>query len=465
MAKEPHSAIPSWSGYIYQGKIAFYEVLRIIKKNLNEDKNILIVKLKNLKWSTTHNKLTLIDFQYQWIEFCKNSNYDFSKYSLEVEWQEDFAIKIGDKYKSIHQVKAYAEGTSPTQYNDALVDLYDKLDKKVGDIGFLNIWKTIGFTERTDSKNFEDLKIKNKGSYSTEIIEKVRIYKYCTNNDTCDLDEADNLILKKIEEIYQENNFGIESLTSEQYKYIRFKLYELLDTHILEVHKRIKDKNDTMEFSEILEFFKTNYEEYSLEYQQIKVKNYLFLSAIDEYCNDSRKCSLDICDTNCSLYKVEEELKNMSTGEVHQLILNATPQYDSKLDILTQISGLKNGLIKTYHQLDLNKKTSNFHYQTSDKTYLPSSITISDEDDKADISKKIILNKDLDSIANQFEINVIISHNATIEDITKEALYLKDVDADFFDRAFVNRSSSINKIKNIKILPLNDIKEEINNAD
>jgi len=118
MAKEPHSAIPSWSGYIYQGKIAFYEVLRVIKKKLQED-----------------------------------VTYDFSNYALEVEWQEDFAIKVGNSYKSIHQVKAYAEGTSPTQYNDALVGLYDKLEKGIGNIGFLNLWKSIGFTERTDSKD------------------------------------------------------------------------------------------------------------------------------------------------------------------------------------------------------------------------------------------------------------------------------------------------------------------------
>ena len=461
MAKEPHSAIPSWSGYIYQGKIAFYEVLRVIKKNLKEDKKRHLAKLKKIKWVKSVKPLTLIDYNYQWSEFC----YNFSNYALEVEWQEDFAIKIGDNYKSIHQVKAYKENTEATKYKDAIGGLLRKVQLLFVP-AYLHIWTPIKYNNRTTS--FEIYRKKNFyfKYYPKKYNKKIEVYKYCTNNEICDLDEADRLILKKIEEIYQENSFGIKSLTSKQYKYIRFKLYELLDKHILEVHKGIKNKNSTMKFNEILEFFKTNYEEYSLEYQQIKVKNYLFLSAITEYCNDSRKCSLDICDKNCSLYKVEEEIKNMSKGEVHQLILNSTPQYDSKFDILTQLSGLKNGLIKTYHQLDLAKKTSNFHYEALDKTYLPSSIIISDEDDKADISKKIILNKDLDSIVNQFEINVIISHNATIEDITKEAKYLKDVNVDFFDRAFENRSSSsINKIKNIKILPLDNIKEEINNAN
>ena len=37
MAKEAHSAIPSWSGYIYQGKLAIYEALRVIRKKLNDD--------------------------------------------------------------------------------------------------------------------------------------------------------------------------------------------------------------------------------------------------------------------------------------------------------------------------------------------------------------------------------------------------------------------------------------------
>ena len=194
MAKSTHSAIPSWSGYIYQGKVAIYEALRVIKKELNTD-----------------------------------INFDFSMYSLEVEWQEDFSIKIDTDYKSIHQVKAYAEGTSPTQYNDALQDLFMKIDANVCDIGFLNLWKPIGFTPRTTSKNFSELKTANQGAYSQDILDKVKIYKFHTENETCDLDEIDSLIIIMIERIYGEKSFEIESLTQKQYEYVLFRIYKLLD--------------------------------------------------------------------------------------------------------------------------------------------------------------------------------------------------------------------------------------------
>jgi hypothetical protein len=428
MAKEPHSAIPSWSGYIYQGKIAFYEVLRVIKKKLKED-----------------------------------VDYDFSDYSLEVEWQEDFAIKVGSSYKSIHQVKAYEKGTSPTKYNEALVGLFDKLDKKIGDIGFLNIWKSIGFTEGTDSKNFEELKMKNQGSYSTNTIEKTKIYEYCTGKETCDLDEADKLILKQIEEVYKKYSFNKESLTSKQYEYVLFKLYQLLDIHILEVHKGIKDKNDTMEFNEILEFFKTNYEEYSDEYKYIKVKNKL-LYLISRYCQDENLCSEGEkeCNHNCILYQVEKKLEKLNAKEVYNIVLNSTPQYRD-YDSLIQEDGLKFGLIRILHGLTDKCRTDELHYKT-DKYYLPTSIT--EPRNKKEIAKNILENKELKLLVAQFEIDIFISDNVKIESIENEAKKLKDFDQNELDSLYEKiEVNKIDKIKNIKIKPLNDIKKDINNAN
>jgi len=430
MAKEPHSAIPSWSGYIYQGKIAFYEVLRVIKKKLQED-----------------------------------VTYDFSNYALEVEWQEDFAIKVGNSYKSIHQVKAYAEGTSPTKYNDALVGLYDKLEKGIGNIGFLNLWKSIGFTERTDSKNFKELKIKNQGSYSTNTIEKTKIYKYCTGNETCDLDEIDSLILKKIEEIYKNKNFNIESTTQEQYQYIRFKLYELLDKHILEIHKGFKDKKETIKFNDILDFFRTNYEEYSDEYKYIKVKNNL-LYIISRYCDDSDLCNSVLsdkgCDSSCILFEVEKKLEKMTAKEVYTVVKNSTPQYEKYEDLL-QENGLKFGFIRILHNINTSCRTDELHYKIN-KYYVPSSIT--EKRNTKEIAKRILENKSLDLVVNQFEIDVFISDDVDIVNIEDEANKLKNIDMGVLESFYEDRKYTIiSKIKNIQIKPLDSIKEEINNAN
>lgn len=63
-----HSAIPSWSGFQYQGKVALNVVLDYILK----------------------------------IEPSEHENY-----RLELEWYEDFSIIKNDEYVSIHQVKSY----------------------------------------------------------------------------------------------------------------------------------------------------------------------------------------------------------------------------------------------------------------------------------------------------------------------------------------------------------------------
>ncbi len=427
MAKEPHSAIPSWSGYIYQGKIAFYEVLRVIKKQLNED-----------------------------------VNYDFSDYALEVEWQEDFALKIGDNYKSIHQVKAYKENTEVTKYKEALGGLLRKVQFLFVP-AYLHIWTPIIYNSRTTS--FEKYRKKNFNFkyYPKKYNQKIQVYKYCTGKETCDLDEADELILKKIEEIYQVKNFGIESLTMAQFKYIRFKLYELLDTHILEIHKGLKDKKSTIGFNEILEIFRKNYEEYSIEYQHIMVKNKL-LYFISRYCMDEDLCSegQNECNHDCILFKAEKKLNVLDAKEVYKIILNATPQYRD-YDSLIQENGIKYGFIRILHQLTDSCRTNEFHYKT-DKYYLPTTIT--EPRASKEIAKNILENKELELLVEQFEIDIFISDNVKIESLEGEAKILKDVGEDGLEGLFEKKTArKIDKIKRIQVKPIDDIKEDINNAD
>lgn len=430
MSKEAHSAIPSWSGYIYQGKLAIYEALRVIKKQLNGD-----------------------------------INFDFSAYSLEVEWQEDFSIKIGEDYKSIHQVKAYADGASPTQYNKALQDLFKKIDSKVCDIGFLNLWKNIDFTTGTESKNFSELKTANKGKYSQDILDKVKVYEYHTGNKTCDLDESNELILLMIESIYGLNNFEQEALTSNQFEYVLFSLYKLLDTHILEVHKGERGKEDTMPFSEILDIFMLNYEEYSDEYKYIKVKNNL-LYQISRYCDNPDLCSYagwsseEDC-IDCVLFDIEKTLENMSAKEIYILVYSATPDYRVFEDLIRE-NGLKYGLIRILHNINPACRTSDFHFKTS-KYCVPSSIT--EYRNKNEIAKKILENKSLDLLVNQFEIDMYISDDVEVLNLEEEARKIKSVDDETLAGIYESREEkTICKIKNLQIKPLDNIKGEINNA-
>lgn len=424
MAKKEHSAIPSWSGYIYQGKVATYHVLR-----------------------TAHEKLqTDVDTK-------------FDNYELEIEWQEDFAIKVNGSYDSIHQVKAYEKSVSPTVYKKALTDLYEKLSQGIGVSGWLNIWNPINFTSGTTSKDFQELKNANKGSYTQTVVDKVERYTYCNGNNFCDLDEIDRLIVKKIGEIYNLNNFGISSLTDKQYEFVRFKLYQIIDDHIVEVHKDPTKKKKTISFNTMLDKFTVNYEEYSKEYEYIKVKNNFF-EKIFEYCDNSENCTcaIELCNDSCDLYKIEKELESKTAEEVYKIILQSTPHYKSIDDLMNGI-GLVFGLIRTFHSLNKTYQTNQYFYQKSD-TYLPT--TIHDQRNKAVTAKKILENKELDSIMNQFEANIFISDDVTSSDIIQDARLSKKVGGQHLDDLFgVERRDAINKINQIQIKPLDDVKGEL----
>ncbi|WP_141050857.1 ABC-three component system protein [Aliarcobacter cryaerophilus] len=426
MAKDEHSAIPSWSGYIYQGKVAIYHVLRIVKDELND-----------------------------------YPNKTFDNYNLEIEWQEDFAILIDGNYETIHQVKAYEANSSPTFYDDALDGLFNKLSKNIGKKGYLNVQNPIKFTNRTASKNFEELKTTNQKSHFQSVLDDVEIYEYCNGNNYCDIDEIDILVLQKIEEIYDLNDFGINSKTMKQYEFIRYKIYDLLDTHIFEVHKGVRSNNETIPFNDILDIFRENFESFSREYEYIIAKEKL-LKSIHKYCNDSTLCSLALtsCNNTCQLYEIEEEIQNMSSQDVFLMLKNASPHFESFDDIVNE-QGLKFSLSRIFHKIDKSYKENRIQYKKGQNYYLAS--TLSGERNTTELSGKILRNKDLDLILNQFQIDYIISDDVNISDLKKEAMNLKNLSSEEdIDELFdFHDNEKINKIKKIEVKNLDISKGEI----
>jgi len=129
LEKDNWDATNSWSGYNYQGKIALFVVL----KKINE--LISIGKVDEIE-----------------------------KYSIELEWLEDFSILYKDndgvQYKTIHQVKA-KDKHNITDYEDALVKLYYKIvNHKTIEYAYLHVCKSINYDENEWNDKVKELILK-----------------------------------------------------------------------------------------------------------------------------------------------------------------------------------------------------------------------------------------------------------------------------------------------------------------
>ncbi|TMO81728.1 ABC-three component system protein [Pseudoalteromonas spongiae] len=114
MAEDIKSALcdatPSWNGYVYQGKIGIYVVLKKILQKLQ----------------TNPNREELVTF--------------LENYSIEYEWIEDFAIKNNTQYESLHQVKHKA-GNGFSTHISAVVTILNRKRKILSATDFIKYQK------------------------------------------------------------------------------------------------------------------------------------------------------------------------------------------------------------------------------------------------------------------------------------------------------------------------------------
>ena len=84
-ASLPHTAVATWGGYIYQGKIALYHCLSLMLENA----------------------------------------VDIKKFALQLDSIDDFAILLDGVCQSMHQVKAY-KSDDFSAYSEAISEQVEK---------------------------------------------------------------------------------------------------------------------------------------------------------------------------------------------------------------------------------------------------------------------------------------------------------------------------------------------------
>ncbi|KRF06040.1 hypothetical protein ASG89_20060 [Paenibacillus sp. Soil766] len=321
---DSHSAVPSWSGYDYQGKVAIYTVLSLINSK---------------------------------------EVHEISDFVLEIEHLEDFSIKCNGEYHSIHQVKAYQSQNRSkiSTYRSAILDLMGK-SAKFNSIKYANLHSTCEI-EDVDKDELEKIlkeyeptkKVQQQVRYKELLAEKEQFYeafiKLRLNDEYAELpfkrivnlDEIEEEIKDQIRKFYKENDNHVDkefSYIDENIDHIYRNLTATIDDLVRSIHVK-KTTVPEITFLKILAILK---EEFIFKLSAKTAVAYLKLSLQEYYidfCENFGICPSDN-ETQCIAWNNNwNYLKDLSDEEFLTICKKLSPNIHSK----------KNISIRTYREL------------------------------------------------------------------------------------------------------------------
>lgn len=399
-----HDAIPTWSGFIYQGRIAVYLA---IKK---------IIELRD------GNKISEID-----------------KYAIEMEKCEDIAIVYKGEnekreYISIHQVKNEKEDAL-SEYKIPLIQLM--LEKgyyqKYGG-GVPAAYLHIANNARTKTKDFETGYLKNLKNWKQDILNYYNaIDKACKNftndqkfyeelqeaikKDPIGIDRSEyttqyNIVKKSCKEMMEKkqsidsiefeeeleklkdyllNKFAVPNISNEvtiykydnglnyfdatkifdeivklvkkykgeveewsenQYKYLADKLLNYIDKTILERHKNLQENKCVVKeisLSKLQEIMDTFVENNEKEANVLALKRG-YIKTLEKFCEKCKRSNDYTCqDIGCKLQQAEYRKENLNEEDFVKFCYNLRPECEKKIEDRACIADLgnKDGLIES----------------------------------------------------------------------------------------------------------------------
>ena len=311
--EEVRSAISTWSGFVYQGKVALYQTLKTLN-NITAAQN----------------------------------------YSLQLDSLEDFAILNDKGIESIHQVKA-VKSTYYSKYESAFKDLVKKSVKYECTNAFFHLAQSI------HDKTVADIE-------SDHTPMKICMYNTKTN---CPLDEIDSFIEAQIS-VYYSANFSDAAwkLNTDYVKISRHFLENIIVTQVIKIHHIIhqsKKSENQAAFTEKIDFidFKNILDHSNLN-ESFNSSYYLYLTKADlnryyqEYCIEEDDDDAITEDEKQKLENYILEINELNDSELVQFIRNIMPNRSFKMDSISdykdnniQKNEFKRGFCKILHQLRL----------------------------------------------------------------------------------------------------------------
>lgn len=359
MGELPDSAISSWGGFVYQGKIALFHSIKLLVDGSFEGKEV-------------------------------------KKFALQLDSTDDFAIYVEGNAISVHQVKAKASKYRST---------FEKALNKSSQI-------CIDCCPNTKRYFHIANEIDDSSDYENEKKAIVEFYKY-GEDPYCKLEQVEEVIKEKIEEYLNKNSLESSLILIEQkYHY----LSELITSKVIEIHSLVHQGvsqnkaayENTIDSDLILEILITDFNlVQDLPYEMKRLRN-LFADTLENY----------VCDSNEYFTNVQINLFNEVFKHIYKMDDDEL-EYIKQSIRLSSSEQIRNDDISTYAEIITDISATIVlvdlpHYSKEAKRYLPTALKLQDrraESFKTKLIEQLRSNNLLVKIL--YEYNVLISGSET----------------------------------------------------
>ena len=283
-----NDAIPTWSGFNYQGKMMLLHVLELINQ----------------------------------IE----SNNDKGTYAVELERIEDFSIICDSEYKSFHQVKASLSQNKWNSYSKAM----DKLLQHRAESS--NPKAKCYLIVAKDIKDWND----------TSNTYKANIELYKRSSKVVGVCEVINEINKEVL-IYLKN----KEYTEDRAEVVYAELCLFLDDSIAKMHKQgFKKRKYVIDFSEIIGIIESAIEKENVR-EEFKLKEKIYKrvmknieKALNNFCEDECDISFDNCSKVCAAKCGYEKIMEITDYSKFCKLLNPSKidEWEENLSLVENFS-------------------------------------------------------------------------------------------------------------------------------
>lgn len=424
-AYNDQDASSNWSGFNYQGKVAIYIALYLINNPKHADKT-------------------------------ETEGWDL--YSLEIEGLEDFSILKKGEYISIHQVKAYTSGNTPSKLTNAFWGLIGKsIEHETIKKSCLHTLKEVPkLRENSDDnikyiKNLDPSKDKEKDykkSYKTDedlltkAFGKLAFYNTHKSYKLCvPLDNINKLIIDEIRTYYSKNGYEEYKLDEEYLEQVLNNILGKIDEHVYKRHNKDLTQYDHITFSDVINYITEVPDLVSHNYNLYHLKREIMDTTL-EYCADCIGNNINDDDIKCETCNLKLYRNQLNSLDNLQLIsflsyLNINIELNKDnlntneiIKIASQIKGYNDLLIRieenqNFKGIENNKIT----HGVNDNNYINTSVShtkVLERQKKSEvrtISQNILKNidKDIELMISIEASNGLISYDVDIESVKKLA--------------------------------------------